>query len=258
MAQKSIQGSQDLATKIKTRRNELCLTIEEAALRAGVGSKTWSRYEAGKSIRIDKCKGICKALNWNTFPYNGNIECTIESVNKYKKHEAWSSFLEKTYGTNAAIAFVIGSDILLDQIQEDLIEISTKPPKTHLGELSISYLNDALPEQFLLLYDYDFLYHMKCVLNHMRQRAKLGYTMLANSVMEELIFYLCNEEACISFELSENNKDDFDIQNWIFDLFGDMDLITYLYSEVYLDSYHPYHFSHWYENQFYTDIKTTQ
>ena len=57
MAQKTIQGSETLARQIKSRRNELGLTIEESASRAGVGTKTWSRYEAGESIRKDKCKG---------------------------------------------------------------------------------------------------------------------------------------------------------------------------------------------------------
>ena len=64
MATKSIQGNTDIAKKIKMRRNELGLTIEEAAKRAGVGTKTWCRYEAGESIRQDKYKGVCKALNW--------------------------------------------------------------------------------------------------------------------------------------------------------------------------------------------------
>ena len=40
---------------------------------------------------------------------------------------------------------------------------------------------------------------------------------------------------------------------WMFDLFGDMDLISFLYSNKYLDSDHPYHFSHWSEQQFYTN-----
>lgn len=53
--------------KIKTRRNELDLTIEEAVFLAGVGIKTWCRYEAGGSIRADKFKGICKTLNWRNF-----------------------------------------------------------------------------------------------------------------------------------------------------------------------------------------------
>lgn len=60
MANKCIQGNDGLAKKIKFRRNELYLTIEEAALRAGGGSKTWSRYESGGSIRLDKYKGYVK------------------------------------------------------------------------------------------------------------------------------------------------------------------------------------------------------
>ena len=38
---------------------------------------------------------------------------------------------------------------------------------------------------------------------------------------------------------------------WIFDVFGDMDLITFLFSNQYLPNGHPYHFSRWTEDQFY-------
>ena len=48
MSQKVIQGTPKLADAIKGRRQELGLTIEEAASRAGVGIKTWCRYEAGE------------------------------------------------------------------------------------------------------------------------------------------------------------------------------------------------------------------
>ena len=64
MSNNAVPGSKSLANKIKQRRTELGLTIEEAASRAGVGTKTWCRYEAGESIRQDKVKGICKVLNW--------------------------------------------------------------------------------------------------------------------------------------------------------------------------------------------------
>ena len=60
MTQKTIQGNADLAKQIRLRRSELGLTIEEAASRTGIGTKTWCRYEAGESIRSDKCKGVCK------------------------------------------------------------------------------------------------------------------------------------------------------------------------------------------------------
>ena len=61
MAQKSIPGNEILAKQIKSRRNELGLTIEEAASRAGVGTKTWCRYEAGEAIRSDKAN--CQTEN---------------------------------------------------------------------------------------------------------------------------------------------------------------------------------------------------
>ena len=51
MSQKSIKGTSKLGEAIKSRRQELGLTIEEAATKAGVGIKTWCRYESGESIR---------------------------------------------------------------------------------------------------------------------------------------------------------------------------------------------------------------
>lgn len=97
MAPKTIQGSEALAKQIRSRRNELGLTIEEAASRASVGTKTWSRYEAGESIRKDKWKGICRALNWNNFPEQEEEQGIF--VQKYKGHKAWSEFLEENFGT---------------------------------------------------------------------------------------------------------------------------------------------------------------
>ena len=86
----------------------------------------------------------------------------------------------------------------------------------------------------------------------MRRRAKNGLPMTAHSVMEELLIYLCNEEASALIELSGGlcvmeDGDVADFGDWVFDLFGDMDIISSLYSNVYLDSDHPYHFSHWSE-----------
>ena len=258
MANKCIQGKESLAKKFKFRRNELHLTIEEAALRAGVGSKTWSRYEAGGSIRLDKCKGICKALNWNKFPDDEASNDSKDSFKDLKKHDAWSKFLEINYGAKAAIAFAVGSDIISNQIKEDLQELSLRPKGTHIGELSMSWLKESLPEQFLTKYNYEFLYLLKCTLNKMKLRAKNGVSMVAHSVIEELLFYLCNEEAVVWFEMNESineslGNEDFDIQNWIFELFDDVDILTNLYNNVYLDSEHSYHFSHWEDYQFYVD-----
>ena len=123
MAQKSVQGSSALAESIRTRRNELDLTIEEAALKAGVGTKTWSRYESGASI--------------------------------------------------------------------------------------------------------------------------------AHSVLDELTLYIIVEESRLLLEDDDALDDDW--TEWIFDVFDDMDLITFLFSNRYLTDEHMYHFCHWTENQFYTE-----
>ncbi len=84
MGAKSIKGSLELGKSIRRRRNELNLTIEEVALKAGVGTKTWSRYEAGESIRKDKSKGICKALNWHSIQEDDSDASNTFDLNKYK------------------------------------------------------------------------------------------------------------------------------------------------------------------------------
>lgn len=258
MTQKTIKGTENLARQIKSRRNELGLTIEEAASRAGVGTKTWYRYETGGSIRSDKCKGICKALNWRMFPDQFGEENESFSILEYKNHEAWSEFLEDNYSIEAAMSFAVGSDLLYDYIKEDMKELSSLPVGSHIGQLEFSMLSSSLPAQFLMRYDYEFLYQMKCSLFQLRMRAKNNLPMTAHSVMEELLIYLCNEEGTVFKEISneangiEKDCDD-DFEGWVFDLFDDKDIISFLYSNVYLDSYHSYHFSHWFDQQFYVD-----
>lgn len=175
------------------------------------------------------------------------------SVQECKEQGVWSTFLEDKFGSGAAMSFAIGSDILLDHIEEDMMELASMPIGTHIGQLSTSWLYGSLPEQFLMHYDYEFLYQMKCTLCRMRMCAKSGYAMTVNSVLEELLFYICCEEASVLIELNEGadgieNGDSTDYEDWIFDLFGDMDVISCLYNGVYLNASHMYHFSHWTES----------
>ena len=64
MPPRTTAGSKELGDAIRSRRNELGLTIEKAASKARVGAKTWARYESGESIRKDKLPGVLKVLNW--------------------------------------------------------------------------------------------------------------------------------------------------------------------------------------------------
>lgn len=258
MAGRAIQGSEALAAKIKRRRNELGLTIEEAALKAGVGTKTWSRYEAGESIRMDKCKGICKALKWHTFP-DEEVDERIET-DEYRGHMAWSSFLEKKFGSRAAMCFASGSEILWDNINQDMQGLAAMPKGSHIGQLRASWLKGDLPEQFLVNYDYDFLYRMKCALYDMIECAHGGRDMTAHTVLQELILYLCNDKAETLIEIcggldEAEEEEDLGSEDWVFDLLGDEDIITFLYSNWYLTEDDPYHYSRWDKRQFWIDSK---
>lgn len=250
MAYQSIQGSPELAKAIKMRRKELNLTIEEAASRANVGTKTWCRYEAGESIRRDKCRGICKALNWQTLPESDEMEEEI-NVEEYRASEAWSAYLCDIFGEYVAVSFVIGSDILLDCVNEDLEMLSKLSKGTHIGQIETSFISYKLPEQFLMRYDYDFLYMFKSVVKRFRRYAHYGTQIKAHSVLEELVLYMIVEESRLLMESLDHVDEDWD--EWIFDIFGDMDIVTWLYSDEYLTADHSYHFDHWMKNQFYVD-----
>ncbi|MEU1525977.1 helix-turn-helix transcriptional regulator [Nocardia rhamnosiphila] len=79
---------------MRERRIALDLSIEEAAAKAGIGTKSWSRYESGGAIRADKIRGICKALGWSRLPeteqddQNSDDDDFLRSVDR--NHRAWS------------------------------------------------------------------------------------------------------------------------------------------------------------------------
>ncbi len=213
-----------------------------------MGTKTWSRYEAGESIRQDKCKGVCKALNWRAFP--GDEKEDTFDLTKYRKHEAWSDFLADIFGERAAMSFAIGSDILLDYIQEDMGELSAMPQGSQLGQIDISFLKESLPPQFLMKYNYDFLYALYTTVIRLRAIARTGGRFVTCRVIEELAMYLAVEFSRYLMEAGNVDLED-GWDDWIFDLFDDEDLIQCLYADFYLTPDHSYHFEHWLENQFY-------
>ena len=84
--------------------------------------------------------------------------------------------------------------------------------------------------------------------------------MVAHSVIEELLIYLCNQQALASVAFNEilkiwshSGNDDYS-EEWIFDMFDNMEnIITFLYFDYYLTEGHPFHFSNWSVQQFYMD-----
>lgn len=243
MAKKSIQGSRDLSKKIKDRRIELNLTIEEAAKKANVGTKTWCRYEAGESIREDKYKGLCRALSWKSLPTDG--EDHPYNLNTYVAKENWSKKLEEDWGKEAAASIAIGSSILCDDIENELSELSKMPKGTHVGQLYVSMLECYLPSQFLMQYDYDFVYQFYCTVKKIQAYANANQDYEPCNVMEKLTMYIMVQESIDLLEL-DNPQLDEGWDEWIFDMFDDGDdLIEYLYNDIYLTDDDEYSFKHW-------------
>ena len=217
--------------------------------------KTWCRYEAGESIRHDKAKGICKTLNWHAIPDEKGEKNRFD-INDYRNHKAWSKFICNQYGEAAAISFVIGSDIVLDHIEEDLHELSKMPRGSHVGQIPASMTKDMLSAQFLMRFDYEFLYHLKSTVEKLRSTARYADHFQAHNVMQEMAIYLFVEESKFLMECMAPEMEDCGISGmelwdeWAFDLFEDMDVVTCLYSGDYLPPDHIYHFDHWAEDQF--------
>lgn len=259
MSGKIIKGSEKISEAIRNRRKELGLTIEEAANKAGIGTKTWCRYEAGESIRKDKVRGVCKALKWNSLAGEEEETDTDSELEYYHNHEAWSEYICECYGEAAAISFIVGSDILLDYLNDDLQELSAMPAGTHVGQLDLSMLQPRLPEQFLMRYDYDFIYSLRNCLINWRKKVCNGTSLVAHRVIDELVLYLVIDEARFMMEVYEDKFkrcgiEDVDMwDEWIYDIFGDMDVETWLFSDFYVTEDNNYHFNKWMKEQFYVE-----
>lgn len=142
-------------------------------------------------MRKDKYKGVCKALRWRSLP---GLDESAKPLCQHEE-EYWSAYLEKRLGKTAAHSFAIGCEILEDELQDDLDGLLALPAGSHIGQLDTSMLVGLLPPQFQMNYDYSFLYRMRCTLKHLQGIAKNGLPLIAHSVLEELIIYLCAEEA---------------------------------------------------------------
>ncbi len=185
-------------------------------------------------------------------------------ISDYQKHEAFSPYIADCFGILTAAAFAAGSDMLLDYIQHDLEELKTMPASSHIGQSEYSFIKYDLPAQFMTRYDYEFFYQLKCTLINLRKRAKSGEKIILNTVLEEIVLYMCGEKADYFIESNHicfdfNGVEDTEYyKDWIYDLMSDDDVCTFLYSDIAVDEDHTYHFSHWNEKQFFMDGETNE
>lgn len=255
MPPRVVSNSAEIGKQIKERRIELGLTIEEAAKKAGVGSKTWLRYESGEAIRSDKLAKVLYVLKWKTFPPEDDdmfIDDPLKRIDS--SHEAWSSYLADVYGSRTACAFAVGCELLSDCIADDLKELATLPRGAHIGQLDVSRLEYALPSQFLTRYDYEFVFSLRQSLNRLKSCARSGLKPVAHTVLEEIAIYLIELEAdsfLDLFGIDSSYKDECP-EGLLGEVCGDLDVCSFLYSDfVIVEPEDTYHFDNWLEPQFY-------
>ena len=215
-------------------------------------------------------------------PINNNDDLHVKeeiNLSEYKESKGWSTFLETNFGILSAIHYAARSDLLLDALEHEMHELSCMPRGSHVGQINSSVLKDNLPQQFMTRYDYDFLYKFRSELIDMRMRAMDGLSIIAHSVAQELIIYISNEMGKVAIESDENvkkliaengsfyDKLSSDIENeeldkiklynedWVFDLFGDADILSELYSGRAVAKGNAYHIKHWFDEQFFTTVE---
>ena len=293
MPPKTITLGSEIREKLRIRREALNLTVEEAARKAHVSPKTWSRYETRGNIRKDKLRNVCKAMKWSlselneeTFAQNDASDPFIPCPPQYSLPQKAPAICQ-SYGKYAETAFLVGSDTLLDDLNFALWHLEELPRGRHAGTLCGQATFHLLPPQFIPRYDYEFLYAMRASLITLRKRAGApsGRDFRAHTVMEEILLYMSSKLANDLFDdlgieqFLHNEKEDAPSQHagdpdmddnddndttpdpytmdWVFDLFDDMDVVTYLYTpDIFLRPSDSYHFDHWFENQFYIEEST--
>lgn len=216
MAKPTISNSEDLALAIKIRRSFLKMTIEEAAGKAGVTAKTWSGYENGHDIATGKVDSICKALGWKKLPQAGDeineesvknaIISTLENFNE--EYETWPNAIEEEHGTMYALAFWLGTDVVIDRIKDDIEKLSEMPANSHIGQVDPFFIADGLPSKYLTKYDYEFMLKLKATIKDLKYKMKK--CCYCSTPLEQIAFCLVFEEGLAYIESAQDADDDFE------------------------------------------------
>ena len=213
---------------------------------------------------------MISVLSWKTLPEEG---CMTDDVDRFaessppvedpsfkadKSHEAWSPYLETTYGSWVATIFAVGSDLVYDIAKDDLEKLSSRPRGTHLGVV-FSMLNNMLPPQFVTRYDYEFVYAFFCSVDSLRRRARTGDAIRACTVLEELVIIVVIE---VAEDFLGSVGVDFGsiggggtVESLHAKICGNSDLCIWLYSTLKgpVPPGHPYHFDCWLNQPLYCD-----
>jgi hypothetical protein len=260
MPPRTYQSTVELGALIRSRREELELSIEQAAAAARLGSETWRRYEAGGAIRIDKVRAVCKALRWRALPVVGQAgDRRTEDLAKWwesaRHSEAYSEWIAREVGDACARVFAVGCDVAPDLMREDLEGLASLPRGTHIGELPFSSLENDLPHRWMMRYDYEFVYRFLSTIQNLARRAvhqdfeKDPY--LTQCFADALAVHVVMQTGFSAFD-DLHGVSESQVVNWEDELSGDFDveLNWTLTEEFHPGPHDPSHFDHWFDKVF--------
>jgi hypothetical protein len=171
-----------------------------------------------------------------------------------KSSIAWSERIAAVYGKRAAGNFVLGSTLLLKDVNQALQTLASMPKGTHIGMSSCPF-KEMLPPQFLMEYNYEFIYGFKCVLLKIRQDAHTGRPLFAQTILEELVYsliFIYHRDFIAAYDMDAevysfepDFQEETDPDDWYFDLLLDKDLLEVLYDYHQIPYEHAYHFENW-------------
>lgn len=178
------------------------MTIESAARSAAVGSETWRRWEAGGAVRADKLQGLLKVLRLPSLDHLAEESDEVAGVD-IKDDLAKLPASIRDLG-ELAVVFMVGLDLLVDGLDQDMEELAGMPRGSHLGQLHVSMIGDYLPDRWLTRYDHEFCWRLKSALHGMRQRIQaLPEPRIARTPADDLIVRAALREGVMYFEVME-------------------------------------------------------
>ena len=181
---------------------------------------------------------------------DAGILAEIKAVDE--NHESWSAWLAQEFARDGAVAFALGGDVALEAIQGDIDELSAMPRGAHIGELIYSRVAEALPQQFMTRYYFEFLYKLAHCIRTLRRRVRGGKKIICHTVLEEIAVQVIFDFAGTCFTLADYAPaDEGDPYEIVGSIIGDCDIDIWLYSttEIAMPG-DVYHFDRWDEPQF--------
>lgn len=263
MTPQTSAGSVERGQAIRVRREELSLTIEQAAAAAGVGSETWRRYEAGGAIRRDKVRNLLKVLRWARLPDapedgpegRGRDRSMWDLCGPEAEGDTYSAFLSEEYSESFARIVRAGFDITRDELRDDIESLAREPKGTHLGQLGASWFEGRLPARWLMHYDYDFMCRLLARLDTLRMRlvhpGQVDSHPLTRGVVDDLLLHLVVEQGKSAFEVADDERVDLDeADEFEYHLNGEDDEVIFALFSANTDPApdNAWHFDRWFDD----------